>query len=220
MASNSMDDQRAPPLDLFHHLSRVTKARDASSVKQFYKYFARKHVRRWNPYRYLYLTFAFLNISPRNRPTRRRLAQQPLLSLRHPRSQGSPSRSLGADSQPPYRSSLFRSPSRSVPAIRDLQQEEQVQDIKQPSRPAPRCPRSSSHPQRTKPRQEDRPCLRSPIWHRTGIPPLILLHPPIHPRPHASQLPLQRRPRSDHDLRKHRRLEQSPPSLQQRMERG
>jgi DNA-binding transcriptional MocR family regulator len=29
----------APPRDLSHHLSRVTRARQASSVKQFYKYF-------------------------------------------------------------------------------------------------------------------------------------------------------------------------------------
>jgi site-specific recombinase XerD len=27
------------PVDLTHHLSRSTKAREASSVKQFYKYF-------------------------------------------------------------------------------------------------------------------------------------------------------------------------------------
>lgn len=29
-----------PPVDLSHHLSRSTKAREASSVKKFYKYFA------------------------------------------------------------------------------------------------------------------------------------------------------------------------------------
>lgn len=28
------------PVDLTHHLSRSTKAREASSVKKFYKYFA------------------------------------------------------------------------------------------------------------------------------------------------------------------------------------
>jgi site-specific recombinase XerD len=28
------------PVDLSHHLSRSTRAREASSVKQFYKYFA------------------------------------------------------------------------------------------------------------------------------------------------------------------------------------
>lgn len=27
------------PVDLSHHLSRSTKAREASSIKQFYKYF-------------------------------------------------------------------------------------------------------------------------------------------------------------------------------------
>ncbi|QIX02527.1 hypothetical protein AMS68_008044 [Peltaster fructicola] len=32
-------DNRAPPLDLSHHLSRSAKARKASSIKQFYKYF-------------------------------------------------------------------------------------------------------------------------------------------------------------------------------------
>jgi hypothetical protein len=29
-----------PPLDLSHHVSRVTKHRNASSVKNFYKYFS------------------------------------------------------------------------------------------------------------------------------------------------------------------------------------
>jgi DNA-binding transcriptional MocR family regulator len=33
-------DSRAEPKDLSHHLSRTTKLRQASSVKQFYKYFA------------------------------------------------------------------------------------------------------------------------------------------------------------------------------------
>lgn len=37
-----MHDQRAPPKDLSHHLSRSTVARQASSVKMFYKYFARE----------------------------------------------------------------------------------------------------------------------------------------------------------------------------------
>ncbi|KAK5694653.1 hypothetical protein LTR97_009243 [Elasticomyces elasticus] len=36
MASN---DTRPPPLDLSHHLSRSTRSREASSIKQFYKYF-------------------------------------------------------------------------------------------------------------------------------------------------------------------------------------
>jgi hypothetical protein len=29
----------SPPLDLSHHFSRVTKARQSSNVKKFYKYF-------------------------------------------------------------------------------------------------------------------------------------------------------------------------------------
>ncbi|KAK0925818.1 hypothetical protein LTR91_015113 [Friedmanniomyces endolithicus] len=33
-------DSRPPPKDLSHHLSRSTKNREASSIKQFYKYFA------------------------------------------------------------------------------------------------------------------------------------------------------------------------------------
>jgi DNA-binding transcriptional MocR family regulator len=44
-ASDSNDDggsidKRPPPKDLTHHLSRATKARAASSMKQFYKYFS------------------------------------------------------------------------------------------------------------------------------------------------------------------------------------
>lgn len=35
MAANTLPD----PVDLSHHLSRSTKAREASSVKKFYKYF-------------------------------------------------------------------------------------------------------------------------------------------------------------------------------------
>lgn len=38
-ATPPVDGQR-PPLDLSHHYSRVTKARVASNVKKFYKYFA------------------------------------------------------------------------------------------------------------------------------------------------------------------------------------
>lgn len=42
MAHRSQDvvDKRPPPKDLSHHLSRSAKARNASSIKQFYKYFA------------------------------------------------------------------------------------------------------------------------------------------------------------------------------------
>jgi hypothetical protein len=29
-----------PPRDLSHHFSRITKAREESSIKEFYKYFA------------------------------------------------------------------------------------------------------------------------------------------------------------------------------------
>jgi len=40
MAHHSADPGSFPtPVDLTHHLSRSTKAREASSVKQFYKYF-------------------------------------------------------------------------------------------------------------------------------------------------------------------------------------
>lgn len=35
-----MKDDRPQPKDLSHHLSRATKSREASSIKQFYKYFA------------------------------------------------------------------------------------------------------------------------------------------------------------------------------------
>lgn len=38
-ADDGVDD-RPEPKDLSHHLSRATKARGASSIKQFYKYFA------------------------------------------------------------------------------------------------------------------------------------------------------------------------------------
>lgn len=40
MAYSSMSPADFPePVDLTHHLSRSTRAREASSVKQFYKYF-------------------------------------------------------------------------------------------------------------------------------------------------------------------------------------
>lgn len=32
--------EQKPPLDLSHHFSRVTKARNGSNIKEFYKYFA------------------------------------------------------------------------------------------------------------------------------------------------------------------------------------
>jgi DNA-binding transcriptional MocR family regulator len=37
--SNSSADSRPEPKDLSHHISRTTKAREASSIKRFYKYF-------------------------------------------------------------------------------------------------------------------------------------------------------------------------------------
>lgn len=41
MAPYTSDPGSFPqPVDLTHHLSRSTRAREASSVKQFYKYFA------------------------------------------------------------------------------------------------------------------------------------------------------------------------------------
>ena len=41
MANCTSDPASFPePIDLSHHLSRSTKAREASSVKRFYKYFA------------------------------------------------------------------------------------------------------------------------------------------------------------------------------------
>lgn len=41
MAYYTSDPASFPePIDLSHHLSRSTKAREASSVKRFYKYFA------------------------------------------------------------------------------------------------------------------------------------------------------------------------------------
>lgn len=39
MDDNAGNDKRPPPKDLTHHLSRATKSRQASSMKQFYKYF-------------------------------------------------------------------------------------------------------------------------------------------------------------------------------------
>jgi site-specific recombinase XerD len=40
MAQYTSDPASFPsPVDLSHHLSRSTKAREASSIKQFYKYF-------------------------------------------------------------------------------------------------------------------------------------------------------------------------------------
>lgn len=39
MASATAADERPSPKDLTHHLSRSAKAREASSIKQFYKYF-------------------------------------------------------------------------------------------------------------------------------------------------------------------------------------
>ncbi|KAK3696342.1 hypothetical protein LTR37_018007 [Vermiconidia calcicola] len=38
-SQNDVSDTRPPPKDLTHHLSRTTKNRQASSIKQFYKYF-------------------------------------------------------------------------------------------------------------------------------------------------------------------------------------
>jgi site-specific recombinase XerD len=41
MAYYTSDPSSFPePIDLSHHLSRSTKAREASSVKRFYKYFS------------------------------------------------------------------------------------------------------------------------------------------------------------------------------------
>jgi hypothetical protein len=41
MAPYTADPGSFPePIDLSHHLSRSTKAREASSIKQFYKYFS------------------------------------------------------------------------------------------------------------------------------------------------------------------------------------
>lgn len=39
MSQSQASDSRPPPKDLSHHLSRATKARGASSIKAFYKYF-------------------------------------------------------------------------------------------------------------------------------------------------------------------------------------
>jgi hypothetical protein len=38
-ATNTSSDGPKPPLDLSHHFSRVTKARQESKIKEFYKYF-------------------------------------------------------------------------------------------------------------------------------------------------------------------------------------
>lgn len=40
MSTTTMKDHRPEPKDLSHHLSRATRSREASSIKQFYKYFA------------------------------------------------------------------------------------------------------------------------------------------------------------------------------------
>lgn len=40
MAATMVKDDRPEPKDLSHHLSRSTRSREASSIKQFYKYFA------------------------------------------------------------------------------------------------------------------------------------------------------------------------------------
>lgn len=41
MANYTSDPESFPqPIDLSHHLSRSTKAREQSSVKKFYKYFS------------------------------------------------------------------------------------------------------------------------------------------------------------------------------------
>ena len=37
--TNMSSDGPKPPLDLSHHFSRVTKARQESKIKEFYKYF-------------------------------------------------------------------------------------------------------------------------------------------------------------------------------------
>jgi hypothetical protein len=37
--SNMSSDGPKPPLDFSHHFSRVTKARQESKIKEFYKYF-------------------------------------------------------------------------------------------------------------------------------------------------------------------------------------
>ena len=39
-SSSSKSSRKPPPMDLSHHLSRTTRNRDASSIKQFYKYFS------------------------------------------------------------------------------------------------------------------------------------------------------------------------------------
>jgi hypothetical protein len=39
LTNNVSSDGPKPPLDLSHHFSRVTKARQESKIKEFYKYF-------------------------------------------------------------------------------------------------------------------------------------------------------------------------------------
>jgi hypothetical protein len=39
-AESTMSKELAPPLDLSHHLSRITKNRLPSKIKDFYKYFS------------------------------------------------------------------------------------------------------------------------------------------------------------------------------------
>jgi len=39
MSAIQPEQEMAPPTDISHHFSRVTKNREASKVKDFYKYF-------------------------------------------------------------------------------------------------------------------------------------------------------------------------------------
>lgn len=143
------NDHRDPPLDLSHHLSRTTVARQASSMKLFYKYFARKSAIR----RHIYQLSD--NRSPRHWSTRRWTAQQLLLPLRHSRSQSRSPRSLGTNPQPTRRSPILIT-GRFVFAVeRSQQQEREGQDREQPSQPTSRRSRSPPYPQPTQPSQED-----------------------------------------------------------------
>ena len=39
-SQHSVKEELSPPLDLTHHFSRVTRKREASKIKAFYKYFS------------------------------------------------------------------------------------------------------------------------------------------------------------------------------------
>lgn len=103
MAYYTSDPSSFPePIDLSHHLSRSTKAREASSVKRFYKYFSIPGIAQ--------LAGGGCRFIRRvSRLTAVRATKRQVLPLRHPRSQGLAPQPMEAHAQQARRPARRRS---------------------------------------------------------------------------------------------------------------